>query len=288
MGRDREQRQGRANGLLEGKVAVVTGGANGIGRACCERFAEEGADVVVADILDELGMDTIAAVEKKGRRAAYMHADASSPTDNETVMQHAVDLFGGIDILVTAAGISTADYRSDRPEAVARKAAKHAREQPDPMRRFTELRLSEWQQVLDVNLTGTLLAVQAASRVMLDLKRRGSIITIASIAAKHPEAGAPAYSVSKAGVWMLTKYAARVLGPAGIRVNAIGPGFIETNMTAVVRGLPDLEERLLANVPLGRMGTAREVADAALFLAGQQSSYFTGEMLHPDGGFYTD
>lgn len=280
--------QGEGRGSLEGKVAVVTGGANGIGRACCERFAEEGADVVVADILDEQGMDTIAAVEKKGRRAAYMHADASSPTDNETVMQHAVDLFGGIDILVTAAGISTADYRSDRPDLVARKAARHAREQPDPMRRFTELRLSEWQTVLDVNLTGTLLAVQAAARVMLDLKRRGSIITIASIAAKHPEAGAPAYSVSKAGVWMLTKYAARVLGPAGIRVNAIGPGFIETNMTAVVRGLPDLEERLLANVPLGRMGTAREVADAALFLAGQQSSYFTGEMLHPDGGFYTD
>lgn len=282
------QGQGGARGLLDGKVAVVTGGANGIGRACCERFAEEGADVVVADILDEQGIDTIAAVEKKGRRAAYMHADASSPTDNETVMQHAVDLFGGIDILVTAAGISTADYRSDKPELVARKAAKHAREQPDPMRRFTELRLSEWQKVLDVNLTGTLLAVQAASRVMLDLKKRGSIITIASIAAKHPEAGAPAYSVSKAGVWMLTKYAARVLGPAGIRVNAIGPGFIETNMTAVVRGLPDLEERLLANVPLGRMGTAREVADAALFLASQQSSYFTGEMLHPDGGFYTD
>ncbi|GAA4977541.1 SDR family NAD(P)-dependent oxidoreductase [Yinghuangia aomiensis] len=275
-------------GQLDGKVAVVTGGANGIGRACCERFADEGADIVVADILDERGMDTIAAVEKRGRRAAYMHADASSPTDNETVMQHAVDMFGSLDVLVTAAGISTADYRSDKPQAVARRAAKHARDQPDPMRRFTELRLGDWQKVLDVNLTGTLLAVQAAARVMLDLKKRGSIITIASIAAKHPEAGAPAYSVSKAGVWMLTKYAARVLGPAGIRVNAIGPGFIETNMTAVVRGLPDLEERLLADVPLGRMGTAREVADAALFLAGQQSSYFTGEMLHPDGGFYTD
>ncbi|UGQ09182.1 SDR family oxidoreductase [Yinghuangia sp. ASG 101] len=279
---------GQGDGLLAGKVAVVTGGANGIGRACCERFAEEGADVVVADILDERGIDTIAAVEKKGRRAAYVHADASSPTDNETVMQHAVDLFGGIDVLVTAAGIATADYRGDRPEASARRAARHAREQPDAMRRFSDLRLSDWQKVLDVNLTGTMLSVQAAARAMLDLGRRGSIITIASIAAKHPAAGAPAYSVSKAGVWMLTKYAARVLGPAGIRVNAIGPGFIETNMGEMIRGLPDLEERLLADVPLGRMGTAREVADAALFLAGQQSSYFTGEMLHPDGGFYTD
>ncbi|WP_406285248.1 SDR family NAD(P)-dependent oxidoreductase [Embleya sp. NBC_00896] len=268
-------------GQLDGRVAVVTGGANGIGRACCERFAEEGADIVVADILDEAAMDTIGAVEKRGRRATYMHTDASSPTDTETVMQHAIDMFGAIDILVTAAGISTADYVSGRPSpeiAIER----------DPIKRFTDSPLGEWQRVLDVNLTGTLLAVQAAARRMVDQGRRGSIITVASIAAKHPEAGTPAYSVSKAGVWMLTKQAALVLGPAGIRVNAIGPGFIETNMTAVLRGMPELEQRLLGSVPLGRMGSAREVANAALFLASDQSSYFTGEMLHPDGGFYTD
>lgn len=268
-------------GQLDGKVAVVTGGANGIGRACCERFAEEGADIVIADVLDEAAMDTMEAVEKRGRRATYMHTDASSPTDTETVMQHAVDMFGSIDVLVTAAGISTAGYVSGRGggEIAAER---------DPIKRFTDSPLAEWQRVLDVNLTGTLLSVQAAARRMVAQKRRGSIITIASIAAKHPEAGTPAYSVSKAGVWMLTKQAALVLGPVGIRVNAIGPGFIETNMTAVLRGLPELEQRLLASVPLGRMGSAREVANAALFLAGDQSSYFTGEMLHPDGGFYTD
>ncbi|MYV97896.1 SDR family NAD(P)-dependent oxidoreductase [Streptomyces sp. SID3343] len=268
-------------GQLDGRVAVVTGGANGIGRACCERFAEEGADVVIADILDEPAMDTIAAVEKRGGRAAYMHTDASSPTDTETVMQHAIDMFGAIDVLVTAAGISTGGYVSGRPGS-------EVEVERDPIRRFTEGSLADWQHVLDVNLTGTLLAVRAAARHMHDLGRRGSIITIASIAAKHPGAGAPAYAVSKAGVWMLTKQAALILGPAGIRVNAIGPGFIETDMTAVVRGMPELEQRLLASVPLGRLGNAREVANAALFLASDQSSYFTGEMLHPDGGFYTD
>jgi NAD(P)-dependent dehydrogenase (short-subunit alcohol dehydrogenase family) len=123
---------------------------------------------------------------------------------------------------------------------------------------------------------------------MLEQGRGGSIVTIASIAAKHPEAGPAAYAVSKAGVWMLTKHAARSLGPAGIRVNAIGPGFIETNMTAPLREIPGVADMLLDNLPLRRMGTAREVADTALFLAGDESSYFTGEILHPDGGFVTD
>lgn len=272
---------GAQMGQLDGRVAVVTGGADGIGRACCERFAEEGADIVVADVRDEAAMDTIEAVEKRGRRATYMHTDPSSPTDTGTVMQHAIDTFGAIDVLVTAAGITTADHVGGR----RRRAAPV---ESDPIRRFTDSPLAEWQRVLDVNLTGTLLAVQAAARWMVAQGRRGSIITVASIAARHPETGGPGYAVSKAGVWMLTKQAALALGPAGIRVNAIGPGFIETNMTAVLRGVPELEQRLLGSVPLGRMGTAREVANAALFLASDQSSYFTGEMLHPDGGFYTD
>jgi len=142
--------------------------------------------------------------------------------------------------------------------------------------------------VLDVNLTGTFLALQSAARRMLDTGRRGSMITIASIAAKVPEAGTPSYGVSKAGVWMLTKQAARALAPAGIRVNAIGPGFIETNMTRIVHEIPEAEERIMANIPMGRMGTPREIANTALFLASDESSYFTGEILHPDGGFYTE
>jgi NAD(P)-dependent dehydrogenase (short-subunit alcohol dehydrogenase family) len=139
-----------------------------------------------------------------------------------------------------------------------------------------------------VNLTGTLLAVQAAARKMVAAGTGGSIITIASVAAKHPEAGPLPYAVSKAGVWMLTKHIARSLGPSGIRVNAIGPGFIDTNMTQVINEIPMVRDQFLTTVPLRRMGTPREVADTAVFLASDESSYYTGEILHPDGGFFTE
>ena len=273
---------------LEGKVAVVTGGGNGIGRACCERFAEEGAHVVVADVLDAAGAETVASVEGLGAKAAYTHLDAASPADNLAVMEAAIETFGSLDVLVTAAGISHAGYRSGDRDGDLQMVARAAESLQDPPRGLLELTLEEWQRVLDVNLTGTLLALQAAARHMVRLGRGGSIITIASVAAKVPEAGPVPYSVSKAGVWMLTKHTARSLGPAGIRVNAIGPGFIETNMTQIMNEMPLIRDQLLMTVPLRRMGRSREVADAALFLASDESSYVTGEILHPDGGFYTD
>jgi NAD(P)-dependent dehydrogenase (short-subunit alcohol dehydrogenase family) len=248
-----------------------------------------GADVVVADVLDGPGAETVAAVEGAGRKAVFVRADATSATDNDTVMQAAVDTFGGLDIVVTAAGISHAGYRSDADlQSELERVASGQSFADDPARSFAELPFEEWRQVLDVNLTGTFLALQSAARRMLDTGRRGSMITIASIAAKVPEAGTPSYGVSKAGVWMLTKQAARALAPAGIRVNAIGPGFIETNMTRIVHEIPEAEERIMANIPMGRMGTPREIANTALFLASDESSYFTGEILHPDGGFYTE
>jgi NAD(P)-dependent dehydrogenase (short-subunit alcohol dehydrogenase family) len=253
------------------------------------RFAEEGADVVVADVLDGPGAETVAAVEGAGRKAVFVRADATSAADNDTVMQAAVDTFGGLDIVVTAAGISHAGYRSDADlQSELERVASGQSFADDPARAFAELPFEEWRQVLEVNLTGTFLALQSAARRMLDTGRRGSMITIASIAAKVPEAGTPSYGVSKAGVWMLTKQAARALAPAGIRVNAIGPGFIETNMTRILHEIPEAEERIMANIPMGRMGTPREIANTALFLASDESSYFTGEILHPDGGFYTE
>ncbi len=273
---------------LDGKVAVVTGGGNGIGRACCARFAEEGADVVVADVLDDGGAATVAAVEAHGRKAVFVHADATSAADNEAVVRAAVETFGGVDVVVTAAGISHAAYRSGDVMSDLERLAEAGGMEVDPARAFVDTPFDDWQRVLDVNLTGTFLTVQAAARAMLDAGRGGSIVTLASIAAKQPEAGPIVYAVSKAGVWMLTKSAARSLAPAGIRVNAIGPGYIDTNMTAIIREIPDAESLVLAQVPMGRMGTPQEVAAAALFLASDESSYFTGEILHPDGGYYTE
>ena len=275
-------------GRLEGRVAVVTGGGNGIGRACCERFAEEGADVVVADLLDEAGTETVQLVEKTGRSGHFVHVDAASLEHNEELVRQAVDRFGRIDVLVTAAGISHADYKSGDRSRDEEMLTRALESRADPARRMLELELPQWQKVLDVNLTGTFLALQAVARQMVAQGTGGSIVTIASVAAKQPEAGPMSYAVSKAGVWMLTKSAARSLGKAGIRVNSIGPGFIDTNMTAMATAIPEAREMFLANLPLGRLGTARDVADTALFLAGDESSYFTGEILHPDGGFFTD
>ena len=272
-------------GRLDCKVAVVTGGANGIGRACAERFAQEGADVVIGDILD--GADAVDGITAMGRRAVARHLDVRSADDNEALMQTAVDELGGLDVVVTAAGISHAAYvsgdESNRREQLAAMST-----QTDLPTQFAQLPFSEWQSVLDVNLTGTFLALQAAARRMIAARRGGSMITIASIAAKHPEAGPPPYGVSKAGVWMLTKQAARYLGPAGIRVNAIGPGYIHTNMSAVLNEIPGAMDAIAKSLPLGRIGVPMDIANAALFLASDEASYFTGEILHPDGGFVTE
>lgn len=141
---------------------------------------------------------------------------------------------------------------------------------------------------MDVNLVGTLLAIQSCGQRMLAAGAKGSIVTIASVAAKLPDAGPLGYVLSKAAVWMLTKKAARMLAPAGIRVNAIGPGFIDTNMTAVLDLADESREQILSAIPMGRQGTPADVANTALFLASDESAYFTGELLHPDGGLYTD
>lgn len=276
-----------AQGRLEGRVAVVTGGGNGIGRACCERFAEEGADIVVADILDDAGAETVAGVKERGREALYQHVDASSPEDNEAMAAAAIERFGKIDVIVTAAGISHGDYVSGQVEAEQRMWAQQAGQMLQPGAQLTNLDLDGWKRVLDVNLTGTLLAIKAVMPHMLEAKS-GSVVTIASIAAKRPEAGPIAYSVSKAGVWMLTKSLARSVGPAGVRVNAIGPGFIDTNMTKIISSIDMIRDTVLTQIPMGRIGSPADVANTALFLASDESSYFTGEILHPDGGFFTE
>lgn len=272
---------------LEGKVAVVTGGGNGIGRACCLRLAEEGADVLVGDILEEHGAKTVAEVEAMGRRAAYARVDTSDPVANDAMVATAVEHLGGVDVLVTAAGISHSGYRSDDAGEGAVARAQERAAMGGPAEQFASHPLDDWQRVLDVNLTGTLLSMQSTVRRMLEQGRGGSIVTISSIAAKHPEPGAPAYGVSKAGVWMLTLHAAKMLSGSGIRVNSVGPGFIETNMTKMLRDMPEAMAPFMTSIPMGRMGLPEEVAAAVAFLASDDASYFTGELLHPDGGFFT-
>lgn len=274
-------------GRLEGKVAVVTGGGNGLGRASAVRFAEEGAKVVVADVLEAPARETIALIEAAGSEGLYSPLDAASRADNEAMVAAAVQRFGHVDVLLTAAGVSHGGYRSGDIDASRKRMLERVDNAATPWVPFLELSVEELNAVLEVNLTGTLLAVQAVAAHLVEAQRPGSIITIASIMAKSDTGPVP-YNVSKAGVWMLTKIAARVLAPRQIRVNAIGPGYIATNMTAALPELPaEMLTPFMAAIPMGRMGQPIEIANTALFLASDESSYFTGELLHPDGGFFT-
>lgn len=278
-----------ALGRLSDKVAVVTGAGNGIGRAGAIRFAEEGAAVVCSDAMIDAAAATAEEITSAGGRAVAIGGDAGSRVDNEAMAQLAIDSFGRLDVLLTAAGISHAGYKSGDIENEVKFAMRNLENADTPWRTFIDFELDAWQRVIEVNLTGTLLAMQACGARMVELGNGGKIVTIASIAAKDPDAGPLAYTVSKSGVWMLTKKAARMLAGAGIRVNAIGPGFIETNMTALVKLMPpERAATLMDKIPMGRVGQPVEIANVALFLASDESSYMTGEILHPDGGWFTE
>lgn len=272
---------------LENQIAVITGGANGIGRATARRFAEEGADVVIADYLEEPGRAVVSEIEQLGRRALFVPLDAASKELNEQMAEAVMSEFGRIDILMTAAGITHGEYQSGDIERDIKRAAGALDYLEQPALMFCDVELEDWQRVMDVNLTGTFLAMQACSRPMIESGTKGRIITIASVAAKNPDAGPVHYTASKAAVWMLTKKAARMLAPAGIRVNAIGPGFIDTNMTKITDHLGDRKDELMASIPMGHKGEPIDIANAALFLAGDESRYMTGSIIHPDGGYFT-
>jgi NAD(P)-dependent dehydrogenase (short-subunit alcohol dehydrogenase family) len=275
-------------GRLEGKTAVITGGSNGIGRACADRFAAEGANILIADLQQAPGRAAADAITASGAQARFVELEAASQESNEAMAAAAVEHFGTIDVVVTAAGVTSGDYRSGDIEGGLKRMAQAAeRSAINPAASLTDLDLDDWRRVLDVNLTGTLLAIQATASVMLAQEKPGAIATIASIAARDPLWGSPSYPVSKAGVWMLTKSAARTLAPLGIRVNAIGPGFIDTNMTAAFDQVDEMRDVILGNTPMGRRGTPAEIANVALFLVSDEASYVTGELIHPDGGWFT-
>lgn len=263
---------------LEGRVAVITGGASGIGRACARRFAQEGADVVVADVDSKRGAEVVHEVKSStNQRALFVPVDVTSEDDIEKLADAAMSEFGRIDCAVAAAGVSNAHYVSGELQQRTR----------DPMAgMLLNKPLEDWKRVLDVNLTGVMLTDRTLARRMIEAGNGGALVNIASVAGKLPLAGAGDYCVSKAGVVMLTKMLAVELAGQGIRVNAIGPGFIETPMTAAIRSDPGGEQRILGMTPMARFGRPEEIANTALFLASDESSYFTGQTVFPAGGMF--
>jgi NAD(P)-dependent dehydrogenase (short-subunit alcohol dehydrogenase family) len=256
-------------GRLADKIALITGGGSGIGRACAVRFAAEGAKVCVADLDLTGATETARRLEADGSKALAVRTDTTDEAANDAMVAACVAAFGAVDILVAAAGVG-----SPRPEA---ESAKPYTMLTVPTERF--------RAVIDVNLYGVLFSNRAVARWMVANRRGGSLVNLGSIMSKMPSTGG-AYSVSKAGVWMATKCLAQELARHGIRVNAIGPGFIETPMTAPLRGDAERSRWAVGLTPVGRYGTAEEVASTALFLASDDAAFFTGEILHPSGGVF--
>lgn len=257
---------------MSGKVAIVTGGASGIGRASSLLFAAEGASVLVADLDGAAAAAVAAEIGELGRAAASYALDVRDRDACFDMVRACETRLGPVDSLVCCAGIWSA-----KPPV------------PDPY--LVDVTGDAVKTVLDVNLFGTLYANQAVARALRDGGRPGSIVNLASSSAKLARPTRGPYAISKAGVWMLSKIMAAELAGDGIRVNALAPGYIETPMTAAFPR--DGQEAagvstagLLAQTPLGRAGTAAEVAEAALFLASDDASYFTGELLQPTGGWY--
>jgi 3-oxoacyl-[acyl-carrier protein] reductase len=245
---------------LSGKVALVTGAQQGIGRAACVALAEAGADVVI-NWLDDAAMAaaTQAAVEATGRRAVLVQADVADTAASTDMVACAVAAFSRLDILVNNAGIY-------------------------PRMPFLELTEALWDSVLGVNLKGAAFCAQAAAREMVASGRGGTIVNVTSQAIRGAPRGAH-YSASKAGLVGLTRSLALELAPHAIRVNAVAPGLVDT---AQPRGgfSEDGLVALAATIPLARMGRAPEIADAIVFLASEQSSFMTGAVMHVNGGTY--
>ena len=237
-------------------LALVTGGAQGIGYACAEALIEDGAKVIVADInaegvkvaADSLGHGTIAMVCDMGDTAAIDAMFEAIQKDH-----------GALSILVNNAGIAMPND-------------------------FFDTSIDDFKKVIDINLTGTFHAIQRASKMMVDAKIEGAIVNMSSINAVVSIPTIPAYCASKGGVMQLTKSTALALAPHNIRVNAVGPGSIDTAMLAGVNANPEAMAMVMSRTPLKRIGTPREIADVVAFLASSKASYITGETIYVDGG----
>jgi NAD(P)-dependent dehydrogenase (short-subunit alcohol dehydrogenase family) len=246
---------------LDGKVAVITGAGSGIGRVAASLFASEGAKVVVADVLGDQAEAAVADIEASGGSARAVAVDVSDEDQVRSMVQVAVDTYGGLDVLFNNAGIFPGDDGGilDTPPET-------------------------WERVMQVNLKGVWLGCRAAVPAMLD-SGGGSIVNVASFVALVGAATAQmAYTASKGGVLAMTRELAVEYARQGIRANSICPGPIETPLLAELLADPDRRQRRLVHIPIGRFGRPDEIAKAALFLASDDASFVTGSALVVDGG----
>ena len=247
-------------GLLTGKTALVTGAARGIGKAIALKFAQEGANIAFTDlVIDENGKATEAEIAALGVKAKGYASNAADFAQSEEVVKLVIEDFGSVDILVNNAGITKDGL----------------------MLRMTE---QQWDAVIGVNLKSAFNFIHAAIPVMMR-QRGGSIINMASVVGVHGNAGQANYAASKAGMIALAKSVAQEMGPKGIRANAIAPGFIDTAMTQELSD--EVRKEWMNQIPLRRGGTVEDVANCALYLASDLSSYVSGQVIQVDGGMNT-
>ena len=251
-------------GRVQDKVALVTGGASGLGAESCRRLAREGAKVVLTDLAADAGQAVADEIAAGGGTALFLPQDVTDEARWADVVQTTLDRFGRLDVLVNSAGVASG------------------------LQPILEATYESWRRIIDINLDGTYLGVRAVAPVMA-AAGRGSIINLSSILGKVGQPGAAAYCASKGGVLMLTKAVALELAPMGVRVNSVHPGYIETPMVANAfrqsENENELRDLIVSRHALGRLGVPREIADAIVFLASDESSFMTGAELVVDGGY---
>jgi NAD(P)-dependent dehydrogenase (short-subunit alcohol dehydrogenase family) len=248
-------------GRLDGKVALITGGASGMGKVASHLFAREGAKVVLTDVADDAGEAVAAAIRGQGAQAAYVHADVSRASDAEAMVRFAVDTFGGLTVLYNNAGVF-----------------------PERDGSVTETPEEVWDLTIGINLKGVYLGCRYGIPAMIE-SGGGSIVNVASFVALMGAATPQiAYTASKGGVLSMTREIAVEFARRGVRANSLCPGPIETPLLQQLLADPARRQRRLVHIPMGRFGRAEEIANAALFLASDESSYMTGAALVVDGG----
>ena len=243
---------------LENKVALISGGARGMGAVEARLFVQEGAKVVIGDVLDDEGRRTEAEINESGGECVFVHLDVTSEESWQSAVSTAVDRFGKLDILVNNAGIYRTHNVADTSE-------------------------EEWDQVMDINAKGVFLGTKAVIPAMRD-NGSGSIVNISSVAGLVGNLMSSAYTASKGAVRLLTKSTAIQYARDGIRCNSVHPGTIQTDMTAPLLSDPAYREDRINRTPIGRLGTAEDVAYGVLFLSSDEASFMTGSELVIDGG----